>query len=222
MIVQAIIGTSSGVENNMNLIAQGGPVVLVLIGLSVIGLTIVLYKLLQYRSYFGNWAKDIDLAIDDWANGEVQSALTALKKNQSAYAAIFYNGVLWLSENKDSEPKIREELSRQGQKLISRINSLNTFIELIAYLSPMLGLLGTVLGMIDVFRGLSNGTGGADAGMLAGGIWIALLTTAVGLTVAIPFAMIHAVLESKAAGIRLSLEDQLTRLFTARLTVNVH
>lgn len=64
------------------------------------------------------------------------------------------------------------------------------FLKLCAAIGPLLGLLGTVLGMIDVFSNLSQRTM-PDANMLAGGIWEALLTTVMGLTLAIPALIIH-------------------------------
>tara|TARA_R110000787_G_scaffold39789_5_gene99346 strand:+ start:1794 stop:2411 length:618 start_codon:yes stop_codon:yes gene_type:complete len=201
----------------MELITLGGPVVVVLIGLSVIGLTIVLYKVLQYRNYSKNKRNKAAKAIDHWVAGNVQPALAMLTADKSPCAVLLRQGASWLVENPANEGRIREELARQGQQIITRVNSFNVYIEMIAYLSPMLGLLGTVLGMIDVFYGLANTGGGADTGVLAGGIWEALLTTAVGLVVAIPFALIYAMLDSRATNIRRDMEDQLTRLFTGRL-----
>lgn len=64
------------------------------------------------------------------------------------------------------------------------------FLKLCAAIGPLLGLLGTVLGMIDVFSNLSQ-RAMPDANMLAGGIWEALLTTVMGLTLAIPALIIH-------------------------------
>lgn len=204
----------------MELIQLGGPVVLVLIALSVVGLTIVLYKLIQYRAYSRSHRKRVDAALDRWTDGDTDSALKQLAADKSPIAQLLCNGVSWLRDPDKNEETIREELTRQGQQIVTRVNGLNAFVELIAYLSPMLGLLGTVLGMIDVFYGLASEGSGADTGVLAGGIWEALLTTAVGLTVAIPFAVMHAMLESRATNIRRGMEDQFTRLFTAGLAVN--
>lgn len=207
----------------MELISLGGPVVVVLIVISIIGLTIVLYKLLQLRHYSRGKLEGARKAVDAWVTGDRESARESLERQKTPVAELLCNGMSLLStsgERKDVvEQQVREELTRQGQQIVSRVNAMNSFIELIAYLSPMMGLLGTVLGMIDVFYGLANEGGGSDAGVLAGGIWEALLTTAVGLTVAIPFAVIHAMLESKATGVREVMEDQLTRLFTANLAV---
>ena len=64
------------------------------------------------------------------------------------------------------------------------------FLKLCAAIGPLLGLLGTVLGMVDVFSNLSAQTM-PDPSMLAGGIWEALLTTVMGLTLAIPALIVH-------------------------------
>lgn len=83
-------------------------------------------------------------------------------------------------------------------------------------MAPLLGLFGTVLGMIDAFRGLAVSAGAAgESSALASGIWEALLTTAVGLSIAIPFAVMHALLEAKLEG----LADQVTDLVTRVLTL---
>jgi len=71
-------------------------------------------------------------------------------------------------------------------------------LELIAMISPLLGLLGTVLGMIQSFQELELAEGAANASLLAGGIWQALLTTAAGLLVAIPAAVGATLLSARA------------------------
>lgn len=69
-------------------------------------------------------------------------------------------------------------------------------IEIIAQIAPMLGLLGTVLGMIEVFQVVASQTGMAQPSDLATGIWEALLTTAMGLIVAVPASLAAAFFET--------------------------
>jgi biopolymer transport protein ExbB len=76
------------------------------------------------------------------------------------------------------------EIIREGEKRLSALAS-------VAHLSPLCGLFGTVLGMIEVFRKLESIGGRADVTLLSGGIWVALLTTAFGLIIAIPTLMAH-------------------------------
>ena len=197
----------------MELIALGGPVVIVLLGLSALGLAVVLFKLVQYRPYSKAMFDRAEQTLMAWGKGQ---AHTESDIKSGSYIDTLHRGMDWLESGRKPE-KVREELTRKGQSLMSHITGMNGFIEQIAYLAPLLGLLGTVLGMIDVFRGLANQGGGGDTGALAGGIWEALMTTAVGLTVAIPFALIYYMLDSHATTIRRSMEDQLTRLFTVKL-----
>ncbi|MGK2913265.1 MAG: MotA/TolQ/ExbB proton channel family protein [Porticoccaceae bacterium] len=201
----------------MELIRLGGPVVVVLIAMSVFGLAVVLYKLLQYERYSRAKLNKTTKAVDAWIGGDSQQALALLATVKTPHAQLLRHGMNWIAAGNRDENTIREELTRQGQRIVTQVNSLNSLVEQVAYLSPMLGLLGTVLGMVSVFQGVASQSGGADSGMLAGGIWEALLTTVVGLVVAIPFSLIHSLLESRATTIRRSLEDQLTRLFTVNL-----
>ena len=81
---------------------------------------------------------------------------------------------------------IRAEVAYLFHRNFERINRDITWLKLIAVISPLLGLMGTMLGMVSVFRELGGGAGGANAAMLANGIWEALLTTIMGLSIAVP------------------------------------
>lgn len=81
---------------------------------------------------------------------------------------------------------IRAEVAYLFHRNFERINRDITWLKLISVISPLLGLFGTMLGMVAVFRELAGGTGAANAAMLANGIWEALITTIMGLAVAIP------------------------------------
>jgi biopolymer transport protein ExbB len=95
-------------------------------------------------------------------------------------------------ESADDEPEAAaekifvagSEIIREGEKRLAVLAS-------VAHLAPLCGLFGTVLGMIEVFRKLESIGGRADVSLLSGGIWVALLTTAFGLLVAIPTLIAH-------------------------------
>lgn len=199
-------------ENALQLVALGGPVVVALLILSVLGLTVFLFKLVQYLAYSRARLRRAERLVDAWIGGREQSAGTG-----NPYQRLLEMAMRWLDQGVAPE-RVRDELTRQGQMIVARVNSLNGFVELVAYLAPLGGLLGTVLGMIDVFQGLAHAGGnGPQTGALAGGIWEALLTTVVGLCIAIPFSLMHALLEARATRIRAHMENQLSRLFTADL-----
>ena len=82
-------------------------------------------------------------------------------------------------------------------------------------MAPLLGLLGTVLGMIAAFQALQEAGNRADPAMLAGGIWEALLTTAAGMAVAIPASAALTWCEAVIDSIRTDMEDLAARIFVA-------
>ena len=85
---------------------------------------------------------------------------------------------------------IREAYERESKTLSARLQLLAT----IGNIAPLLGLLGTITGMIKAFMVIQQAGGKADAAALAGGIWEAMLTTALGLAVALPVMMGHSYL----------------------------
>ena len=102
----------------------------------------------------------------------------------------------------------REETVRHAKSdLMEARRGLRT-LELITTIAPLLGLLGTVLGMIEAFQTLQ-----AAPAALAGGIWEALLTTAAGMAVAIPAAMALSWFDSTVSRLQSDMEDAATRIF---------
>jgi len=81
---------------------------------------------------------------------------------------------------------IRAEVAYLFHRNFERINRDITWLKLISVISPLLGLMGTMFGMTSIFRELGAGAGSANAAMLADGIWEVLLTTIMGLSIAIP------------------------------------
>ncbi len=204
------------------LLMLGGPVVLVLMTMSVLALAITLFKLIQLRTCTKRTLDRLESAVERWSLGEKGEALAMVRANHTPVAAVIGHGMQWLDTEGVDPDTVEVELSRMAQQLLTRFGSLLGLVEQVSYLAPLLGLLGTVLGIIDVFHGLAEHGSSADAGMLAGGIWEALLTTAVGLCVAIPFALVHAGLQGRIDTLRARMEDMLTRLFTAGLYKKSH
>lgn len=95
---------------------------------------------------------------------------------------------------------IRAEVAYLFHRNFARINRDITWLKLISVISPLLGLLGTMLGMIAVFQELAAGTGAGNAAVLANGIWEALITTIMGLTVAVPTLVAYYFLSLRMRG----------------------
>jgi biopolymer transport protein ExbB len=110
----------------------------------------------------------------------------------------------------------REEVLRVATNQLDAVRTHLKLIEVIATLSPLLGLLGTVFGMIEAFKRLEAAGTAVDPAILSGGIWEALLTTAMGLSVAIPAVFILNWFEQRIARFQLAMEDAMTQVFTSR------
>jgi biopolymer transport protein ExbB len=89
-----------------------------------------------------------------------------------------------------------ERVHSAGQRLVAEMERGVSWLATIAALAPLLGLTGTVIGMIDVFQRISE-MGGGDASVLAGGIWMALVTTVLGMLVAMPTLILHRLLQGR-------------------------
>ncbi|MGR8919250.1 MAG: MotA/TolQ/ExbB proton channel family protein [Gammaproteobacteria bacterium] len=196
------------------LLQLGGPVVGILLAASVLGLALALVKFLQFSGAGRATLKRLDVAVDHWQSGDHDKAGKILDGSRLAIAGDIKFGLEQRSQM-DSD-LLHDELLRRAAAFLRNYSRNLRPLELIYYLAPVMGLLGTVLGMIDAFRGLAVSAGAAgESSALASGIWEALLTTAVGLSIAIPFAVMHAYLEARLEG----LADQVTDLVTRVLTL---
>jgi biopolymer transport protein ExbB len=97
----------------------------------------------------------------------------------------------WLESAGDEPEAAAEKIFVAGSEIIREGEKRLAVLASLAHLAPLCGLFGTVLGMIEVFRKLESIGGRADVSLLSGGIWVALLTTAFGLLVAIPTLIAH-------------------------------
>lgn len=103
-------------------------------------------------------------------------------------------------------------ISRAGSKIIRQLQKNLGCLAIIGNVAPLLGLLGTVTGMIKAFMKIQELGGRVDASVLAGGIWEALITTAAGLTVAIPTVVVFHYFEGKVDDISARIKDEVGML----------
>ena len=108
----------------------------------------------------------------------------------------------------------REEVARVAGLQLDTLRSGLRALALIASISPLIGLLGTVIGMIAAFQTLQEAGNRVDPSILSGGIWVALLTTAAGLIIAIPAAAAHNWMEGIVYRAQRAMEDAATQVFT--------
>ncbi|WP_415918959.1 MotA/TolQ/ExbB proton channel family protein [Tateyamaria sp. SN6-1] len=183
----------------------GGPVVMVLLAVSVIVVAVVLYKLWQFSAAGVGRHKALREAVAAWDSGDRAGARAELSRSRSYLAGLVADAFASPTESRD-------RLWAEAEARFARLESGFRFLDNVAQIAPLLGLFGTVLGMIDAFRALQDAGAQVDPSILAGGIWVALLTTAVGLVVAMPSALVLAWLEGRMQAERVTAETLLMRV----------
>lgn len=197
------------------LLEAGGPAMWVIVSLSVIGLAIVLVKLTDFAAA-GVWRqRAADAALAAWCAGERETALERVAEARGPVAAVLRTAMAGHQDARVPNETAREEVARCGARWLERLRGGLRPLELIGTLAPLLGLLGTVLGMIDAFRELENAGSRVDPAVLSGGIWVALLTTAAGLSVGIPAVAASTWIERTLERLHHRMQDAATRVFTA-------
>jgi|TARA_B110000459_G_scaffold162351_1_gene178695 biopolymer transport protein ExbB len=198
--------------NLFSALGTGGPIIAILGVLSIISLTLIGTKWLQL-SGLNTKKKDRVESFDIWKSGDKKKAIDLLDKNASPLNDLVKYAMQSLI-NGSNRSSLDSELTWRGNAEVLKMSKYIRIIELIAMISPLLGLLGTVLGMIQSFQELEMAQGSANASVLAGGIWQALLTTAAGLVVAIPAAVGATLLSEKVERSSQLMEGEIGRLFS--------
>ena len=191
-------------------LGAGGIIIVVLGVLSALSLAIIVVKTIQLLPARSG-GSGREQAIEHWASGDKDQAQAIVVKGKSPADRVMTYAMKSLASGFNGST-LNAELLRRGNEELSKMNSLIRVLELIAMISPLLGLLGTVMGMIQSFQALEMAQGAANASVLAGGIWQALLTTAVGLLVAIPAAVGATLLASRAESAAQMIENSVGRL----------
>ena len=180
---------------NWDKLGTGGPIILVLAVLSLLSIAVIVIKVMQLWSCRSGTALR-ESAFELWKSGDKHGAQKSVAAGKSPADRVTAYAMKALAAGFKG-PALESELTRRGNNEMARMNSMIRVLELIAMVSPLLGLLGTVLGMIQSFQELEMAEGAANASVLAGGIWQALLTTAAGLLVAIPAAIAAGLLSAR-------------------------
>jgi len=185
-ILRAVVQSKTPLERVRE---DGGPVGYVIIGVGALGLLLCLWKFFSLSSTGGKIRKQVKSEQPDKSN--------PLGRVLAVYA-----------DNPDSdletlELKLDEAILRETAPIETGLS----FVKVLYVVAPLLGLLGTVVGMIATFQMITLfGTG--DPRMMAGGISTALVTTVLGLVVAIPLTLFHSFLQGRAKALIQVLEEQ--------------
>ena len=182
---------------------QGGPVMIPMGLLALASVLIAIYKWAQISAVRIATPRDLQVIVDRVSAGELEEAKAHAKGIRGPVGDMLTEAVKHAREKKEF---IEEALYEVMLSAKPKLESLLPVIALTAATAPLLGLLGTVTGMINTFKMISIfGTG--DPKTLSSGISEALVTTKYGLVVAVPSLLIHAILSRKAKGVLGSMEQ---------------
>lgn len=195
-----------------SLLHSGGPVVWLLLVLSIVSLAVILTRILQLRGVVsGAAARSAAIAL--WASGDRAAAIAAMPDRAPADRVL--KAAMEAVNVGQRRAEVEPDLEWRGNAEVTLMSRHIRLLELIAMVAPLLGLLGTVLGMISAFQSLAAAEGAANASLLAGGIWVALLTTAAGLMVAIPAAVAAGLLAERVDRAAQMIEAAVGQFFAA-------
>lgn len=171
----------------------GGFLMWVIAALSVVAFAVVLERLLFFRKSSTDPEKLEERFREAMDRGDEEGAWRLLKESDSSLHRLFRAALAhWAIDREDMKLLIGQTIRRE----IFRWEKHLSFLEVTGRIAPMLGLLGTVLGMVDMFASLHR-TGQITATAVTGGIWKALFTTVAGLYVAIPVVFLYCYLMSR-------------------------
>ena len=200
--------------NNLNLIEKGGPVMFILLGFSIFAFAIIFVKLLQFFAAALSKNSKIEEILLKLNGSNSKKFLPQIQKIKTPLARIIEVVILTKSDRRFDKESREAEISRIISIEIRNLENYLGGLEVVASISPLLGLFGTVLGMIKAFLNLEKAGSQVDPALLAGGIWEALLTTAFGLAIAIPALAAYHLFENKISNTRDKINDTVVRTNT--------
>jgi biopolymer transport protein ExbB len=194
-------------------LATGGAGIWVIGALSVLMITVAIERFHRLRMSAVVPAGLVDEIVPLWQAGRFDEMQQALKRHDSvlakAIALLVANRARWSAEvlGERAGELASRELRLQQQRAYP--------LAVVATVAPIVGLLGTVVGMIEAFHVIAFTGGMGDASLLAGGISKALINTAAGLSVALPALALHHFFRHRLTVGGLALEEQLERVLDA-------
>jgi len=185
--------------------------------LAVLTIGVGLVKIIQFVWLGVGRSGFVRSVVDGLRDGATGGAADELDQRRNPVARVMAAAVRGKANPDMSDTLVREETTRVAQAQLDGLERGLALLSLVATIAPLLGLLGTVLGMIEAFQQMETVGDRVEPAVLAGGIWEALLTTAAGLSVAIPAAVLFTWLQRAVDVEAQRMEDAATQVFTLPL-----
>lgn len=193
----------------VDILQKGGVLMYPILLCSVVAVAVIVERLLLLRRASvgtGTFEREVREAL---SRGDYREAVHQCEKSTSPLSGIILAGLTRVSKG---EAAVRHAIEQAGEAETARLERHTPILATIVGGAPLLGFLGTVLGMIEAFQQIEALGGHVDASVLAGGIWQALLTTAAGLSVGVVAFFAHNFIVGRIRGIVLSMEDSSERV----------
>lgn len=174
----------------------------------ILGLAISLERLITLSLSTGNVQKFVDDVESALNSGGIEAAKDVCRNTRGPVASIFYQG---LDRTEEGIEMVEKSVVSYGSVQMGQLEKGTVWISLFIALAPMLGFMGTVIGMIDAFDSIES-AGDISPAIVAGGIKVALLTTVAGLIVAMILQVFYNLIISFIDGIVNKMEDASIRL----------
>lgn len=193
----------------MDLLQKGGVIMVIILGISFVGLMIIIERLIYFRRIRVDEAKMLNRIKITLEKGHFDEALSICENNPSPFTNLMRVGI----ENRRFErPAIKELILEAANQEVPKLERFLSALGTIAHVAPLLGLLGTVTGNIEAFGVLGSFGAVGDPSLLAKGISEALLTTAAGIIVSIPALGFYNYLVSKVNHMIIQMENRVNEM----------
>jgi len=196
----------------INLLLKGGVLVIPILFCSVVVVAIFCERIIAYGVNRRRGRGVEEKVADLFENGDIKEARAVADQSNSPMGRVLSRAIV----SKDLEKGVLESVIVNSTE--EEVRGLSSYLQTLATIgniAPLLGLLGTIIGMIKAFMVIQQMGGKVNAAVLAGGIWEAMLTTALGLMVALPTMVAHSFLLAKVDTYEARLQSGAVRFLTA-------
>ena len=177
----------------------------------VLGIIIIIWKFFDLMSKSSATKKILREVDELLAQHRVKEALEVTRESNAPAANILYAG---LERHEEGTERVMKAIENQGLIELSKLEKGLVWLATLTNVAPLLGFLGTVIGMIVAFQSIEL-AGEVEATLVAGGIKIALLTTAGGLAIAIPVSIAHNYFVSRIDALVIDMEESAQKMIDA-------
>ena len=177
----------------------------------VVGAIVIIWKFFSLMAKSTSTRKILKEVDELLAGQRIDEALELTRESASPAANILYAG---LERHEEGTDRVMKAIENQGLIELSKLEKGLVILATLTNIGPLLGFLGTVIGMIIAFQSI-EAAGEVEATLVAGGIKVALLTTAAGLAIAIPMSIFHNYFVARIDGLVIDMEESAQKMIDA-------